>query len=473
MTLFVAVLAAAFGGCGGEAGLSASFDYEMPARFVVPELVAPEDQLEYEVYVEGALQPETWRVLFDACGSTGTPVRYAWRIDGEEVAVETRCDGFEYELPAEGEYSVSLVVEDGSGELMEQTQVVEVRDLLIFGIGDSYGSGEGSPDVDEREEGGARWQNRECHRSSRSGQVRAAQMIEEADPHTSVSFVHVACSGGRIYEALLESYEGIEPDGTPPMPQIERVAELAGGAEIDALFVSIGGNDINFSTIVEACVLGTDCHLGSPEVDELLASTASWACGFLGSYEEDCRAYLDPETIDTDLLDAKQIFEVGSTDQDGLDDLPSNYDALAEAIVDTLGVDPAGVFLTEIPDVTRDEFGELCSWPTEIPGYQEMLRIAAQQVPGITEAEMEWASTYVLVELRAAMRAAAEKHGWQFVDTVDARFFGHGYCSDVTWLIRLQNTFSLQGDPWGALHPNPTGFGAYADAIFEAFVAAQ
>ena len=55
-----------------------------------------------------------------------------------------------------------------------------MKDLLIFGIGDSYGSGEGSPDVDEREEGGARWQSRECHRSSLSGQVRAAQMIEEA-----------------------------------------------------------------------------------------------------------------------------------------------------------------------------------------------------------------------------------------------------------------------------------------------------
>jgi len=396
-----------------------------------------------------------------------------WRIDGEEVGVETRCDGFEYDFPAEGAYPVSLVVEDGSGEQMEQSQIVEVRDLLIFGIGDSYGSGEGSPDIDEREPGGARWQNRECHRSSRSGQVRAAQMIEEADPHTSVTFVHVACSGGRIYRALLESYEGIEPDGTPPIPQIERVAELAGDAEVDALFVSIGGNDINFSMIVEACILGTDCHLGSPGVDQALQSTAEWACGFLESYEDDCKAYLDPDTIDVDLLDARRIFEIGSTDQDGLDDLPDNYDALDEAIVDTLGVDPSRVFLTEIPDVTRDEFGDLCAWPTELPGYQETLRVAAQQVPGITKAEMEWASTYVLVELRAAMRAAAEEHGWQFVDSVDARFEGHGYCSDVPWMIRLQNTFSFQGDPWGALHPNPAGFDAYGDAIFEAFVGTQ
>jgi hypothetical protein len=482
MTLFAGVVAAAFGGCGSEPELAASFDYEMPARFVVPALRAPEDQSEYEAYIEGPLQPETWRVRLDACRSTGSPVRYIWRIDGEEVAVVTRCDGFEIELPAEGEYSVSLVVEDGSGEQMEQSQVIEVRDLLIFGLGDSYGSGEGSPDVDEREEGGARWQNRECHRSSRSGQVRAAQMIEEADPHTSVTFVHVACSGGRIYRALLGPYVGIEPDGTPAVPQIERVAELADGHEIDALFVSIGGNDINFSTVVKACVLGTDCHLGSPAIDSLLPSTASLVCPWTASFEEDCKAYLDPETIDLDLLDARTIFEVGSKSEyvdrvdvhrDGLDDLPSNYDALGQAIVGTLGMDPGRAFLTEIPDVTRDEFGDLCAWPTELPGYQETLRIAAQQIPGITEAEMEWASTQLLTELRAAMRASAERNGWQFVDSVNARFAGHGYCSDVPWLIRIQNTFLFQGDSNGALHPNPEGFGAYADAIFEAFVAAQ
>jgi hypothetical protein len=489
LTLIAAMLAAWFGGCGAEPGLAASFDYEMPARFAVPALRAPEEQLDYETYVDGPLQPEAWRVRFDACGSTGSPVTYSWRIDGEEVGVETRCNGFEHEL-AEGEYTVSLVVEGRSGERMEQTQAVVVRDILIFGLGDSYGSGEGSPDVRELEEGGVRWQNERCHRSSQSGQVRAARIIEEADPHTSVTFVHVACSGGRIYRALLEGYDGIdfEAEDEPLRAQIDRVAELAGDEEIDALFVSIGGNDINFSKVVEACVLGKDCHQGSPEIDPLLESTASLVCGFTGSFEDECKSYLNPDAIDMDSLDAATIFNIGSKDEyvvlvegeepvdvrrDGLDDLPSNYDALALAIVETLGMDPAQVFLTEIPDVTRDEFGDLCAWPTELPGYLETLRIAAQQVPGVTEKEMEWASTYVLTELRAAMRAAANRHGWQFVDGVDGRFSGHGYCSDVTWLTRLQNTFQLQGDPNGALHPNPEGFGAYADAIVEAFDAAQ
>ncbi|MDB4278946.1 GDSL-type esterase/lipase family protein, partial [Deltaproteobacteria bacterium] len=476
------VLAAPLGGCGGEPGLAASFEYEMPARFEVPALRAPEEQSEYEVYVDGPVQPDTWRVRFDACRSAGSPVKYSWSIDGEQVSVETRCDGFAYEFPAEGEYSVSLAVEDSSGEEREQTEVIVVRDLLIFGLGDSYASGEGSPDVNEFDEGGAQWQNLRCHRSAQSGQVRAAQMIEDADPHTSVTFVHVACSGGRIHRALLEPYLGIVENGELLPPQIFQVDELARDHEIDALFVSIGGNDINFSKVVEACVLGEVCHLGNPMIDPLLESTSDLVCGLLGSFEDECKSYLDPEVIDVDSLDARTIFEIGSKDeyvdgvdvhQDGLDDLPANYDDLGQAIVGSLGMDPARVYLTEIPDVTRDEFGDLCAWPTELPGFTESLRIAAQQVPGVTKTEMEWASNYVLTELRAAMRAAASKNGWQFVEGVDARFAGHGYCSDVEWLTRLQNTFQFQGDQNGALHPNVAGYGAYADAIVEAFDSAQ
>jgi PKD repeat protein len=392
----------------------------MPARFAVPELRPSDEQGEFEIYTESPLHPATWRVQLNACASTGAIVSYRWSVDGEEVGVETRCDGFAYEFPAEGEYSVSLAVEDSSGEEIEQTEVIVVRDLLIFGIGDSYGSGEGSPDVNEFDEGGAKWQNLRCHRSAQSGQVRAAQMIEDADPHTSVTFVHVACSGGRIHRALLESYDGIvfEPEDEPLRAQIDRVAELADDHEIDALFVSIGGNDINFSKVVEACVLGEVCHLGDPMIDPLLEKTASLVCGLLGSYEDECKSYLDPDVIDVDSLDARTIFEIGSKDeyvddvdvhQDGLDDLPANYDDLGQAIVGSLGMDPARVYLTEIPDVTRDEFGDLCAWPTELPGFTESLRIAAQQVPGVTITEMEWASNYVLTELRAAMRAAADE----------------------------------------------------------------
>jgi PKD repeat protein len=483
MTISVGVLAVLSGGCGGEPGLAASFDYEVAARFEVPELRLPEEQGEYEVYVEGPIHPDAWRVQLNACASTGSPVKYSWSVDGEEVGVETACDAFEYDFPAEGTYSVSLVVEDSNGDEAEHTADIVVRDLLIFGVGDSYGSGEGNPDVEVSDEASAQWQNLRCHRSALSGQVRAAQLIEDADPHTSVTFVHVACSGGRIHRGLLEEYLGIVEDGDPSPPQIERVAELADGHEIDALILSIGGNDANFANVVEACILGEVCHEDDPVADPTLQGAASLVCSLSGSFEEACEDYLVPVPLDEDSLDAPTIFEVHSKTedvdgrdirQDGLDDLPNNYRDLAREITGSLGMDPGRVYLTEIPDVTRDEHGQTCGWPTELPsGFSDALRVALQELPGVTQTEMSWASTHVTAQLHATMQAAAEEHGWQFVEGVSSRFEGHGYCAAEPWLVRLQNTFQIQGDKNGALHPNVAGHGAYAAAVVDAFNAAQ
>jgi len=493
MTVGVGVLAVLSGGCGSP-GLAASFDYLVPARFKVPDLQLSEDQGEYEVYADGPLHPDTWLVQLNACASTGSIVEYRWSIDGEEVGVETACDAFEYEFPAEGPYSVSLVVEDSNGEEDLHTANVLVRDLLIFGVGDSYGSGEGNPDVDASGEAlddaegapgveGVQWQNRRCHRSALSGQVRAAQRIEDADPHTSVTFVHLACSGGRIYRALLEPYLGIEEDGDPFPPQIDRVAELADEHEIDALFVSIGGNDINFANVVEACILGEVCHEDGAVPDPTLVEAASAVCSLAGSFGSECSDYLDDLVADDDALDARTMFDIHSKAedvngqdirQDGLDDLPSNYRDLAQAIVGTLGMDPAGVYLTEIPDVTRDEHGQTCGWPTTFPSSpSDLLRAAIQELPGVTQTEMQWASEHVLTQLRAAMQAAADEHSWRFVEGVNARFEGHGYCAAEPWLVRLQNTFQIQGGKDGALHPNVAGHDAYAAAIVDAFDPAQ
>jgi PKD repeat protein len=493
ITVVVGVLAVSSGGCGGEPGLAASFDYVVPARFKVPDLRASEDQGEYEVYADGPLHPDTWVVRLNACASTGSIVKYSWRIDGESVGVETACDGFEYEFPAEGSYSVTLVVEDSDGEEDVHRADIVVRDLLIFGVGDSYGSGEGNPDVDASGEplgdvGGAvgvegvQWQNWRCHRSALSGQVRAARLIEEADPHTSVTFVHLACSGGRVHRGLLGEYLGIEEDGDPFPPQIDRVAELAGEHEIDALFLSIGGNDVNFANVVEACILGEVCHEDDPVPDPTIQGAASLICSAAGSFADECEDYLGG-VPDADALDARTIFDIHSKaedvdgqdiGQDGHDDLPNNYRDLAQEIVGTLGMDPGRVYLTEIPDVTRDEHGQTCGWPTEFPSsISDALRVALQELPGVTQTEMSWSSTHVTVQLHAAMQAAAEEHGWQFVEGVDSRFEGHGYCASFPWLVRLQNTFQIQGDKNGALHPNVPGHGAYAAAIVEAFDPAQ
>jgi hypothetical protein len=96
-----------------------------------------------------------------------------------------------------------------------------------------------------------------------------------------------------------------------------------------------------------------------------------------------------------------------------------------------------------------------------------------QELPGVTQTEMQWANDHVLTLLRGAMRASANEHGWQFVDGVNSHFEGHGYCAAEPWLVRLQQTFEIQGGKDGALHPNVAGHEAYAAAIVDAFDSAQ
>ncbi|MGF1622984.1 MAG: hypothetical protein ACFCUR_20530 [Rhodomicrobiaceae bacterium] len=123
-------------------------------------------------------------------------------------------------------------------------QLIKVRDLLIVGMGDSFGAGEGNPDDPVRfndarshdygrieiaatgekialdgypaREGNwsalrgsgfhkerARWWDRECHRSLYSHQLRAALQLAVEDPQRAVTFLNFSCAGAEIVEGVL------------------------------------------------------------------------------------------------------------------------------------------------------------------------------------------------------------------------------------------------------------------------------
>src|SRR5206468_12102716 len=111
-----------------------------------------------------------------------------------------------------------------------------------------------------------------------SGPALAAKAIEKADPHTSVTFVSVACSGATIAN-LLGEYNGREfgPADRPLPAQIEQVRRLlcpsansrdclgpfphAELRHIDALLINVGGNDVGFGDMIEECgAPGNSCH---------------------------------------------------------------------------------------------------------------------------------------------------------------------------------------------------------------------
>ncbi len=144
----------------------------------------------------------------------------------------------------------------------------QVADLFIVGMGDSFASGEGNPDVPVRFspdrttdyglgtnntpltgyparlgdwkaigdrqfiEENARWQDQACHRSLYSHQMRAALQLAVEDEHRAVTFVGVACSGAETTFGLFLDYKGNEWVPHPPdLPQISAVAEAQCGGK--------------------------------------------------------------------------------------------------------------------------------------------------------------------------------------------------------------------------------------------------
>jgi len=144
-------------------------------------------------------------------------------LPDEPQRPEQRCaDWFDVKIPRGPGRTLALVrVRDG---VRFETQAT-VRQLTILGLGDSFGSGEGTPDVpadltSRPSPGGqtnadlnptaAQWLERNCHRSLLGPQARAVMQYAALQPHTEVNFIYVPCSGAGIEEGILQPYTGFE-----------------------------------------------------------------------------------------------------------------------------------------------------------------------------------------------------------------------------------------------------------------------
>lgn len=163
---------------------------------------------------------------------------------------------------------MTLEVRSGS-RTATKTADVTVKHKLIVSLGDSLSSGEGNPP----------WVDARCHRSKVAGVARAAQRLESGS--TSVTFLSFACSGAEIDTGVMKPYAGQVPNADCPaqlcqsrpglLPaQIDAATALLCGngstcrsnaPSVDAVFLDIGLNDINFSSIIIRCLNPvTDCR---------------------------------------------------------------------------------------------------------------------------------------------------------------------------------------------------------------------
>ena len=154
--------------------------------------------------------------------------RHVRKFDGEcellspSNAVQTlKCsDWFDIRIPR-GE-AQKLVIKRLSDGATFETEAV-VRQITVVGLGDSFASGEGVPDIPVKLDGrprqpskqtidlgptAAQWLERNCHRSLLGPQARAVIQYAASNPHTEINFIYLPCSGAEISEGILGPYLG-------------------------------------------------------------------------------------------------------------------------------------------------------------------------------------------------------------------------------------------------------------------------
>jgi hypothetical protein len=305
----------------------------------------------------------------------------------------------------------------------------QIVPITIVSVGDSYASGEGAPDLAGTGVPLPRWRgdNRDgaavtCHRSNNAAPAMAGRLIASIRPAT---FFHFACSG-----AVISDVTG---------GQLATAARIVGGP-IDALIISVGGNDVNFAEVVGSC-LALPCELFGPA------------------------AFPGP------------VFA-----------LTPKLRALVTAVA-AMPVPVRHVFVTEYPDPSTTPWpgpAHRCGSPFP-PGTPN---IPGSGFDGLDFTKAETAAATVIQPLNATLAitvatAAAVSPGgpvWHFVTGISSAFDTHGYCMGLPnpapqmWVTgRMVNTFTdseiIQGDERGTMHPNASGQGAASAAIATAILA--
>lgn len=397
----------------------ARFDWSVPERFVDGDGDGEPDPVTDAMVVA---ERGTVQVRLDGRASLaptgGSIANCFWAVDDQPVDVGPGCRTT-IEVADGATVDVRLVVETADGRQATQVQKVTPRDLLVVSIGDSVASGEGNP------YGFADWDDAACHRSTYAGPALAARRLEAADPRSSVTFVHLACSGAAVIDTdlapgddpdtggLLDQYAGVDPQpGSLRPPQVDQMVDMSAGREVDALLLSTGANDARFSDVVKGCITTVACN------------TSDIATGF-----------------DTRLAQ-----------------LPGRYDQLADALI-ARGVPGEQVHITDYFDPTTNDLG-IADLRCVLTGS------LGDPLALITQDEAAWAKDSVVGRLNQQVAAAAATHGWNLAGGIAARFLRHGYCSSDPWAVQVVESKFGQGDSSGAFHPNRAGHRVYGDALF-------
>jgi PKD repeat protein len=305
------------------------------------------------------------------------------------------------------------------------------------------------------------WQDKQCHRSTFAAQARAAIAIEAADSKSSVTFVHLACSGAKSTDLYTNGYPGVEPDaGDPLRAQLAVARDLVQGREVDALLLSIGGNDANFAPIIFAGIAQEPTHNpDSPlftKTDEVALGTLRGLCTSMFFLTGKCLSYAEAVSQIGLGAPGKQLFQEGIA---GLGLAYQVLDGEIKQVFPAVEADSRRIYITQYPNATQDELGGTCG-----PRLDKLPNVL--DLPGWSTPEWTWAAETVIPSINQGVQATGHPgRPWTVVPGIFEDFAAHGYCSENNWINRLQQSLTQQGDPSGTVHPNRAGYQKIADHI--------
>lgn len=408
-------------------------------------------------YVDQYVNPNGFMVTLRALTKSSSLlpgiISYTWEISGKdfELSITTNkaclfagsatvndvgsdCQTINL-FPHTGVYNIKLTATSTSSKKVSiYKKVIHLKDYLIVALGDSFTSGEGNPDVRgiSDDEGfcdqikfseivngitgatfdmqkDAVWLEPLAHRSFYSPSAKIAKMIEDSDPHSTVTFLNFGTSGAKITEGLLKAqHPEWQKSG-----QIDEAKETIKNRSIDALIMSIGIND-----------LGGE-HGG---ISNLISAAANPT---------------PPEFFKSnEMLEAfKQI-----------DQLATMYTTLDDQIKTKLN--PASIFIYEIP----------------INIFRNSANNVVEPCGALSYIDLEDAIIIDRIgyDLNVQEQIAAYKNGWTYLGGIVNAFKGHGYCekSEIAWYRAASTSCKIQGDINGTIHPNETGHHKIAELSY-------
>ncbi len=378
-----------------------------------------------------------WKVnlfLKDAAGAATTCTRghvWTWTVkprgtDVGETYKNKQCK-FSPKVPREGVYTVSVEERNKADDklIARGTHDVVVQDFLLIGLGDSNGSGQGNPPYEDRQ----------CDRGVDSYQFRAAEFVENQDPRTSVTFVHLSCSGARTVHIAEDRYVGQEPNGSLIPPQLVQLRKILSRGnpvrEIDAMILSAGINDVRFGGIVAICLQN---KLDIPCQDRVVKRVTD------GNGEPTLVVTKGSSTGDG-LMKSVVADEIAN--------LPALYAQMSASMSSLVTIDPQRVLMTTYPDESWRAPGVLCD---DTSGPR----------PRLTSSEWGW-----LAEAGDALNDAVAHGPFKAITAIPDLFIGHGYCTSPgdNWFRSVLRSLQGQYNPYGTFHATRNGHQAMSVAV--------